>query len=700
MEEPSILDYVKSKLFPKKYSLIVIPENKSDYSNNGDKLSNDQPDLIFIYSLPWRLILSLLLALIAQRQLDSDVERSIIPILLYIISAGLVVWSLIINEIRIPESKSLNSSMDEDWTKIKIFYISIPIIIITFFAFSGNNFSFINLSLWAVCIFLLLKAFWQKRKPEDHWKRNKKKVFDIFPFVIQTTKWDLLVFIVFSIAVFYRFYNLYQIPVEMFSDHAEKLLDVKDVLEGKYSIFFPRNTGREAFQMYLTALVSILFNTKISFLSLKIGTALAGVFTLPYIYFLGKEVGNKYVGLIALLFSGIAYWPNVISRVGLRFTLYPLFVAPTLYYFIRGMRKSSRNDFILAGIFLGLGLHGYSPFRFVPILLIIGFIIYLLHTKTNELKKQSTINFLVLILFSFIIFLPLFRYWTQNPEMFGYRAFTRLGTTERAYPGPVILIFMENVWNAMIMPFWKNGNIWVHSVTNRPALDVVSAVFYFFGLLILIYKYFSKRQWEDLFILLSIPILMMPSILSLAFPDENPSLNRTAGALVPIFVVMALACEMIIRGLINRSVNSFTKFLSVLLLIILGSWFMIQNFDLVFNQYNKQFVNNAWNTSEIGKVIEGFSTSIGDRDSAYVVPYPHWVDTRLVGINAGFPEKDYALWPEDFYKSLIVQEPKLFILKSEDLEGLQGLYDLYPDGVLQEYDSAVEGKDFNIFMVY
>ena len=33
----------------------------------------------------------------------------------------------------------------------------------------------------------------------------------------------------------------------------EKLLDVNDVLHGQFSIFFPRNTGREAFQFYLIA---------------------------------------------------------------------------------------------------------------------------------------------------------------------------------------------------------------------------------------------------------------------------------------------------------------------------------------------------------------------------------------------------------------------------------------------------------------
>ena len=32
-----------------------------------------------------------------------------------------------------------------------------------------------------------------------------------------------------------------------------------------------------------------------------------------------------------MAFAGIAYWPNLISRIALRFTLYPFFYAPAVY---------------------------------------------------------------------------------------------------------------------------------------------------------------------------------------------------------------------------------------------------------------------------------------------------------------------------------------------------------------------------------
>ena len=52
---------------------------------------------------------------------------------------------------------------------------------------------------------------------------------------------------------FFRVYRLAEVPAEMTSDHAEKLIDVQDILDGQRPIFLPRNTGREAVQFYLTA---------------------------------------------------------------------------------------------------------------------------------------------------------------------------------------------------------------------------------------------------------------------------------------------------------------------------------------------------------------------------------------------------------------------------------------------------------------
>ena len=99
----------------------------------------------------------------------------------------------------------------------------------------------------------------------------------------------ILLVLICAVVLFFRLYQLDQVPGEMFSDHAEKLADVSDVLNGQLSVFFPRNTGREAIQMYLTAAVSILFNTGLSFMSLKIGTRFMWVADFAFYLFIGER---------------------------------------------------------------------------------------------------------------------------------------------------------------------------------------------------------------------------------------------------------------------------------------------------------------------------------------------------------------------------------------------------------------------------
>jgi len=84
---------------------------------------------------------------------------------------------------------------------------------------------------------------------------------------------------------------------------------------------------------------------------------------------------------------------------------------------------------------------------------------------------------------------------------------------------------------------------------------------------------------------------------------------------------------------------------------------------------------------------------------AFVVPYPYWVDTRLVGINLGLPRKDYAIWPEDFAKIKQTAGAYLFIIKPEDSTDLSLLQAMFPNSSLVTYQSKIPGKNFIEFFV-
>jgi hypothetical protein len=715
MDEPSVLDYLKAKLTPWRGPAPQVPPAQPPSSPADIEIQwNSQSEtaraaaLPITIAVPWRTLAALLLALVAQSSFEPGPDRTWgTGVVLYMFAILLLVWAYFSSEwAPSAEQDHLRST---DWQaqesgglsyNATYLVTSLILTLVGLWVFSGNRFNPFNLALWLAALALIIRAFWMKMPGMQTWV-DRLVVFLRRPsWRIEISRASLPFLAAIALVVFFRVYRLEEVPPQMVSDHAEKLLDVWDVLQGQTAVFFTRNTGREGLQMYLTAAVIRLTGLELNFLSMKIGTVLAGLLTLPYIYLLGVEAGgSRRAGALALLFGGIAYWPNVISRVALRFTFYPLFVAPVLYYLVRGLRTSNRNDFILAGLFLGIGLHGYTPIRILPVVVVIGVGLYLLHKASAGLRWRSIYHLVILTLVALVAFLPLFSYALHDLDSFGYRAFSRVGTLERPLPGPALPIFMGNLWNALTMFAWNNGNIWLVSVGHRPALDLVSGALFHLGLGVLLLRYLRRRNWLDLFLLLSIPLLLMPSILSLAYPDENPALNRMAGALVPVFVVIGIALDAILQVIERRSKTPAASLMGWALaggLLILSA---AQNYDLVFNRYQTAYAAASWNTSEMGQVIRQFSDSIGDADSAWVLPYPHWVDTRLVGMHAGYPTKDYAVFPDQLLTTLFVPGPKLFLVKPEDLDGKNLLQNLYPQGWFQVYDSRYERKDFLMFLV-
>jgi len=345
-------------------------------------------------------------------------------------------------------------------------------------------------------------------------------------------------------------------------------------------------------------------------------------------------------------------------------------------------------------------VHGYSPARMVPITLLAAVALFLWQHKEPDRRKRAIIGLALTALLAFMVFIPLFRYMVGNAEMFFYRGATRLGQVERPYPGNPWIIFISNVAKGWLMPFWDDGETWVHSITHRPALDWVTAALYALGLVVVLLRYGRRRQWEDAFLMVSVPLLMLPSTLSLAFPNENPCLNRTGAAYIPIFIIAGMGALALQKALADWRPR-VGRWLGVGLVAALALVSARANYDLVFHQYAEQFRLSAWNTSEIGMVIHDFVVREGTPDGVWVVPYPYWVDTRLVAINAGlFPEiTDMALPREQLESTLSVPLPKLFILKPEDTETLDKLQHLYPNGRVQVFHSPTPGKDFLMFSV-
>lgn len=693
--EPTVLDWVRSVLRgrPIRIEAGEVPDWVPEPPPETPPAERWRPTWAHI-----RLPLALFLALFAQFGLEGRSGPVAAYLVFYLAAAGLAGWAVWAGDFA-PAPVQARAE-PSPWPRQRGLLVWAAILsLLTFLTSGGNQFRGITFLTWAASLLAVVAAFWQGEisvhaagERLRAWWAAARNGWRVEP-------WTLVVLAGLAFTAYFRFAFLDQVPREMVSDHAEKLLDVVDVLNGGRPIFFPRNTGREAIQFYLAAGTAVALGTGVSFLTLKIVSAWAGWLTLPYVYGLGREVGGRWAGLAAMLLAGVGYWPNVISRSGLRFPLYPLFAAPAIYHFVRGVRRRSRNDLLLCGLFTGLGMHGYTPIRVLPLALGVGLLIAWLHSRESEDRRLMGAGMLAAAAVALVAAMPLIRVGVDSPENVFLRTLTRVGAIEQPLPGPVLAVFLSNLWNALRMFGWDNGDIWVISIPHRPALDWVTGALFHLGAAAAVVRYARRKSWADLYLLLLIPILMLPSILSLAFPAENPAPNRAAGAMIPVFVLAGIFLADLAGWVRSRFSEKLGEGIGLGVAALLVALAALVNFQLVFGAYADQHRRAAWNTSDAGRIVRAFADSIGSLETAHVVAFPHWMDTRLVGIVAGNPTRDYAIWPEQLESLLAEERVQLFIVNPADSGAVERLRALFPGGQIQTWLSAEQGHDLLLFWV-
>lgn len=601
--------------------------------------------------------------------------------------------------------------------RLMLMGITVVLAVLAYVEFADNRFTTEGILAWsgAVICFLMASA----ARPTGKWWRIFANWWRRDRWMIEVKWVHLALMGITLLAIFFRVHRLAEVPAEMISDHAEKLLDVNDVLHGLRPVFFPRNTGREALQFYLTAALIRMTPLDLGHLALKVGTAVIGIITVPLAYLLGHELYGRDVGLVSAALLAVSHWHVAITRVGLRFPFTAAFATPTLYFLFRAFRHDRRNDWLACGLVLGVGLHTYTAMRIVPLLLIILTGIKALldstvtlrhgqhklarasvwHGESSALSPRFWRNGLLGGIMSLLVFLPLLRYMHDYPKMFWYRALTRVSNLERQIPADRWHTFLVNVKNALLMFNYRGDVAWLSTVPHSPVLGLVTAALFVPGVVYLMWRLLKRGDRRSLYVLLALFVLLLPSILSLAFPRENPSVARAGGA-VPIATLIAAlplyTAARYLQDAFGHRGRAMALFLTVALLVLA----ICHNYHWYFVKYDRQFRRRAWNSTDMGRVIRGFAESVGDLDHAYHVAYPHWVDTRNIAINAGdISWRNAILDIEQAAPQVEDPAPKLYLVHLDDSKALSFLRCLFPQARVRRYRAELPSRDFWIVFV-
>jgi len=575
------------------------------------------------------------------------------------------------------------------------------------FAFSsGNLYTGIGVALWVLSIVIWLPSM-------ANYKRGLTERLQSWPGfgTLKPAQWAaaILLIVTLIIGFGFRFYNLRNNPRDMNSDHTEKLLDVNDILQGTYHIFMERNTGREPWQFYWTVALSKLLNIPADFNALKIGTALIGCLMLPAIFLFARELFGWRVGLIALLFAGVTSWVVLAQRFGLRHGLNPAMVAWTMFFLARGLRRGSRNAMLASGVAMGIGLQGYTPFRFMPIVyfvVVAGWVLWQLRKGNRAAFPWAFKHLILAVITALLVIMPLFRYALESPDELFYRTASRLGTAEKEIDGKPSEIILDNIKRAVLAFNYTTDEVWVANLSDRPALDQILGGLLVIGAVMAIGLSVKRRDPWPILLLFTAFLMLMPSALNVAFPRENPSMLRIGGAMPMLMTLCALVPGLLWEWASQQKANTRQGQMALLggaLSGVLCIGAIGTNYNRVFVEYPKQYCPRSQNASDIAADMALFVARGNDLQNAYIVGFPNWVDSRAVGVLIGdinFPNTiGAAIGSRPVDTVELNGQPGWFALATSDVDELTLLQTKYPQGVARVVYSpqCPNEKNFTVF---
>jgi hypothetical protein len=524
----------------------------------------------------------------------------------------------------------------------------------TFYAAWDNRFSLPLLVCWAGTVFC-----W------GAWLVEGKLRLPAVP-RLSLNRETVSVLVLLVLGGFVLFYRLDDLPHEMISDHVEYALDGVRVQEGARDIYFENNSGREPLFIYLITLVS--GSSSVPYLSLKLVSAAAAWLMLPALYLLGRQVNGHLTGLLTLGIGAFSTWTLVMGRLGFRVMFAALAVAWLLVALIHAARTRRRNDFLLVGAVLGVGLYGYSSFRIAPLVVLVWAAFGWWRARGE--RRRWFFNIAALFILTLAIFLPLLAYWAHFPDRYWGRTNDLVGSVQTGFPGG----FLQDFGATLLMFIQGIDPVAMNIVSpGAPVLTPLVGGLFLLGTALCLWR--ARRQWLARFILLAFLLTVLPSALATGRPDETPSARRAITALPVVMLLAGSGLAVVVRRVPGKPAAAYGVGAAALLLI------GVTEFAVYARGYPQSY--NPPPQREIAGAIRQFEADGGQLSDVYLVygVQGGWLDPRAIALWLGEPHWNNVIYQVDTTTCFPGSgRPLMVIMDSEDSDSLYRLGKCFPRG--------------------
>ncbi|MEZ4684245.1 MAG: phospholipid carrier-dependent glycosyltransferase [Caldilineaceae bacterium] len=368
------------------------------------------------------------------------------------------------------------------------------------------------------------------------------------------TRHDWLILLLLTLlAATVRFTKLGEVPPGFQFDEAFNAIDAEQVWYGNRPLFLPANGGREALYTYLQVAIGSLLGFTVY--SLRLTSALAGIFTIPATYWLLRTMlkrRSRAVALFTSLALAISFWHLHFSHYGIRVILMPLLLCGLIGSFWLSLHsprpRTRRRALVLAGILTGLAPWTHPAGRFVPFILL-GYGGWLIWRGGRPVLRAALTTLLVVGAIAFLVFLPLGIEFYRHPDFFfGHASEVSIFAERVSGESQPWQLLGENMLRVLSM-FNVRGDIeWAHNIPGRPVFEWPLGLAFVLGVGIWLVRLLRRRPDDpdvDALALLAgwTAVMLLPSVLS----EAAPNYSRTLPAVPAVFVAVGLGLSWLVE---------------------------------------------------------------------------------------------------------------------------------------------------------
>ena len=337
-------------------------------------------------------------------------------------------------------------------------------------------------------------------------------------------------------ALFLRTYQLDVFPNGCQSDECNNGVDALKWLQGQpYTPYAGTNEGQATLFTYFLALAFKLFGSGVT--QMRLVSAVIGTLTIVAFYFLAKDWLNRPFALAATALFAVARWHLTFSRIVYELILTPLAEVLVFLFFLRALKNGRPRDWALTGLCLAFGMNTYTGFRFIPILVAV-YLVYWVVTHRDRIRRDLA-GIVYLGFGAWIGMVPLSVFILQNWGTFMGRTAHISIANDIANAGGSLQPLWENI-NRTIWSFhWKGDWAPLNNLPGEPLLDVVVGVLVLFG-----FTYALRNIRRPLSFLYVIWVVGGLSLAILSTVNEAPTARRPIGLLPVIFLLSGTALEL------------------------------------------------------------------------------------------------------------------------------------------------------------